>query len=75
MCPNQKMIYSSARSWIFAVVAWFQDCLNFKGQVTVRKAELAVLEMKVNPNKSEIDEVLSDILKGESNINPTASQY
>ena len=42
---------------------------------SVIKAKLAVLEMQPNTKKSGIDDILADILKGDRNIDPTASKY
>ena len=39
------------------------------------KEKLDIIDMKANPNRAEIDEILANIPKGERNRNPTAIQY
>ena len=39
------------------------------------KEKLDIIDMKANPNRAVIDEILADIPNSERNRNPTASQY
>ena len=43
--------------------------------LSVMKAKLAALEIRLNLNNADIEEILDDIPRGEQNINLTEKQY